>query len=76
MRKFEAGEELAKIVGPLNATQSTRRDDRGPGEYQLDILVAAENAPPRSTELSRSPCGVAGTLTRRECSVMASASPC
>ena len=30
MRKFEAGEELAKIVGPLNATQSTRRDDRVP----------------------------------------------
>lgn len=28
MRKFEAEEELAKIVAPLNATQSSRRDDR------------------------------------------------
>jgi integrase len=30
MRKFEAQAELAKIVGPLNATQSSRRDDRVP----------------------------------------------
>jgi integrase len=28
MRKFEAEEALAKIVAPLNATQSSRRDDR------------------------------------------------
>jgi integrase len=28
MRKFEATQELAKIVNPLNATQSSRRDDR------------------------------------------------
>ena len=30
MRKFEAKEALGKIVAPLNATQSTRRDDRVP----------------------------------------------
>lgn len=30
MRKFEAEAELAKIVSPLNATQSSRRDDRVP----------------------------------------------
>jgi integrase len=30
MRKFEAKEALDKIVAPLNATQSTRRDDRVP----------------------------------------------
>lgn len=28
MRKFEATQELAKIVSPLNATQSSMRDDR------------------------------------------------
>jgi len=28
MRKFEAQEELGKIVGPLNANRSSRRDDR------------------------------------------------
>jgi integrase len=30
MRKFEAEAELLKIVSPLNATQSSRRDDRVP----------------------------------------------
>src|SRR5947209_20484075 len=30
MRKFEAEAELAKIVSPLNATQTSRRDDRVP----------------------------------------------
>ena len=30
MRKFEAEEEIVKIVAPLNATQSSRRDDRVP----------------------------------------------
>ena len=30
MRKFEAKQDLGKIVDPLNATQSTRRDDRVP----------------------------------------------
>jgi integrase len=28
MRKFEAEQEIVKIVAPLNATQSSRRDDR------------------------------------------------
>jgi hypothetical protein len=28
IRKFEAEEELLKIVSPLNATRSSRRDDR------------------------------------------------
>src|SRR5437879_5184614 len=30
MRKFEAEDELVKIVGPVNATHSSRRDDRVP----------------------------------------------
>src|SRR5207245_10283039 len=30
MRKFEAEAELAKIVSPLNAMQTSRRDDRVP----------------------------------------------
>jgi integrase len=30
MRKYEAEAELAKIVSPLNATQTSRRDDRVP----------------------------------------------
>ena len=33
MRKFEAEAELGKIVGPLNATQSSRRDDRVPLQW-------------------------------------------
>jgi integrase len=36
MRKFEAKEALGKIVAPLNATQSTRRDDRVPLRWFVD----------------------------------------
>ena len=36
MRKFEAEEELAKIVAPLNATQSSRRDDRVTVEWFVE----------------------------------------
>jgi integrase len=36
MRKFEAEAELGKIVGPLNATQSSRRDDRVPLQWFVE----------------------------------------
>ena len=36
MRKFEAEAELGKIVSPLNATQSSRRDDRVPLQWFVE----------------------------------------